>query len=185
MLSNVPWSHYEAELAVRGESAVPRMAYLDGVLELTTPSRGHERTKSLIGCLVEAYAIDREILFMPYGGWTLKAELKKAGLEPDECYILGADQDRDRPDLAIEVIWTSRSIDKLEIHRRLKIGEVWFWQDGELSVHVLDGGSYRRVGRSPSFPELDLAVLCTFLDRRTVNEAVRDFRAALAARDAR
>ena len=29
----MPWSHFEAELALRGEAPVPRMAYLDGALE--------------------------------------------------------------------------------------------------------------------------------------------------------
>lgn len=182
VLHNVPWSHYEAQLAFRGDAPVPRMAYLDGVLELMTPSKGHERTKSYIGRLVETFAVERGILLSPYGSWTLKASLKAAGAEPDECYLIGPDQDRDRPDLAIEVIWTSGSIDKLEIYRRLHIPEVWFWADGELTVHVLDGAAYRRVPRSACLPDLDLAFLCTFLDRRTATEAIRDFRAALAPR---
>jgi mRNA interferase MazF len=45
----------------------------------------------------------------------LKGAPELAGVEPDECYIVGPDQDTDRPDLVIEVIWTSSSIDKLEI----------------------------------------------------------------------
>jgi len=44
-------------------------------------------------------------------------------LEPDECYLVG-DQDKSAPDLAIEVIGTSGGIDKLEIYRRLDVGEV-------------------------------------------------------------
>jgi hypothetical protein len=35
------------------------------------------------------------------------------GGEPDDCYIVGADQSKDRPDLVIEVIGTSGGIDKL------------------------------------------------------------------------
>jgi len=35
---------------------------------------------------------------------------------------------------------------------------------------------------APRFPELDLALLCTFLDRRSATEAMRDFRNALRAR---
>lgn len=48
----VPWSHYEAQLALRGDASVPRMAYLEGALELTSPSKEHERVKSCIGLLV-------------------------------------------------------------------------------------------------------------------------------------
>ncbi len=182
VLNHVPWSHFEAQLAFRGDASVPRMAYLDGVMELMTPSKGHERTKSLIGRLVEAYCLERGVLFMPYGGWTLKAAIKKAGAEPDECYLIGPDQDRDRPDLVIEVIWTSGSIDKLEIYRRLTIPEVWFWADGRLTVHILDGAEYRLAPRSDCLPELDLPLLCSFLDRRTATEAIRDFRAVLTPR---
>jgi hypothetical protein len=50
-----------------------------------------------------------------------------------------------------------------------------------LSVHVLSGGRYQKVERSALFPELDLALLCTFLDRRSATEPMRDFRNALRA----
>ena len=183
VMYNVPWAHYEVQLALRGEASVPRMAYLEGVLELMTPSKGHERTTHYLGRLVEMYALERDVTLSSYGSWTLKASPDQAGAEPDECYLFGPDQDRDRPDLVIEVIWTSGNIDKLAIYRRLRIPEVWFWQDGRLSVHVLDGLSYRAVERSTFLPELDLTALCTFLDRPTQTEAVRDFRTYLRTAD--
>ncbi len=181
VMYNVPWSHFEVQLALRGDASAPRMAYLDGALELMTPSKGHERTKSFIGRLVEVFALERDVVLSPYGGWTLKGAPELAGVEPDECYIFGADQGKDRPDLAIEVIWTSGSIDKLEIYRRLKVGEVWFWKDGILTVHVLSAGHYQPAERSVLMPGLDLALLCTFLDRNSATEAMRDFRDALRA----
>lgn len=181
VLFNVPWSHFEIQLAMRGDASVPRMAYLDGVLELMSPSKGHERTKSFLGCLVEVFALERDVELSPYGGWTLKGAPEHAGVEADECYIVGPDQDKDRPDLAIEVIWTSGTIDKLEIYRRLKVGEVWFWRDGVLAVHVLAGDRYLKTERSALLPELDLQLLCSFLDRRSATEAMRDFRNALRA----
>lgn len=182
VMYNVPWAHYEVQLALRGEASSPRLAYLDGVLELMTPSKGHERTKSYVGRLVEMYALETGLLLSPYGGWTLKEGPQQAGAEPDECYLIGPDQDRDRPDLVIEVIWTSGSIDKLEIYRRLGIPEVWFWKAGALSIYVLAGDAYQLATRSRCFPDLDLAMLCSFLDRPTATEAMRDFRDALRAR---
>jgi Uma2 family endonuclease len=95
----VPWAHYEAHLALCGDASVPRMAYLERALELMSPSKERERVKSLIGRLVEAYAFARGIDFSPYGAGTLKHATKKAGAEPDECYIIGADQSKERPDL--------------------------------------------------------------------------------------
>ena len=112
---NVPWSHFEVQLALRGDRPVPRMAFLSGALELITPSKDHERIKSYLGCLLEAYALARGIDLSPYGGWTLKNAPKESSAEPDECYLVGADQDRDTPDLVIEVVWTSGGLDKLEI----------------------------------------------------------------------
>lgn len=43
-------------------------------------------------------------------------------------------------------------------------------------------GRYQKVEQSALFPELDLALLCTFLDRRSATEAMRDFRNALRDR---
>ncbi len=43
----VPWSHFEAQLALRGERPVPRIAFLDGALELMSPSKDHERIKRI------------------------------------------------------------------------------------------------------------------------------------------
>ncbi len=79
----------------------------------------------------------------------------------------------------IEVVWTSGGIDKLEIYKQLGIAEVWFWIDGKLDVHALRDGRYERTSTSQWLPGLDLALMCSFLDRRSVHLAKRDFRAAL------
>lgn len=176
----VPWGHFEKQLALRGDRSGPRMAFLDGALELTSPSKDHERIKSYIGCLIEAYALERDIDLSPYGGWTLKTAPKQAGLEPDECYLIG-DQQRDTPDLAIEVVWTSGGINKLEIYRRLGVGEVWRWKDGRIEIHVLREERYEKVERSTVFPDLDVNRLGSFLDYPTATQAVKAFREALRA----
>src|SRR5687768_5589262 len=79
----VPWSHYEILLAVRGEAPVPRMAYLEGELELMSPSREHEIIKSRIGQLVELYGELRGIDLWPVGSWTVRNARVERGLEPD------------------------------------------------------------------------------------------------------
>lgn len=178
---SVPWSHFEAQLALRGDAAGPRMAYLEGVLELMSPSQDHERIKSYLGRVLEAYAFERGIDLSPYGSWTLKHAPKAAAAEPDECYIVGSDQKKDRPDLAIEVVWTSGGMDKLEIYRRLAVNEVWVWKDGRLEIFVLRGDQFEPSASSRVFPDLDVALLVSFLDRPTVTQAVRAFRDALRA----
>ncbi len=179
VMNDVTWAHYEALLALRGDASVPRISYLDGAMELMSPSKHHERVKSYIGMLVEMFALVRGIDLSPYGAWTLRQAPKRAGVEPDECYLIGPDQDRDMPDLVIEVIWTSGGIDKLEAYRRLGVPEVWLWKDDVIQVHVLGESGYRAAGTSVCFPDLDLALLCSFLDRPTAMQAIKAFRTAL------
>lgn len=179
ILRDVAWQRYEVELALRGERAVPRLTYLGGALELMSPSKDHERLASFLGRLVEVYCEEYDIELSPYRSWTLHSGPDEAGGEPDECYIFGADQTKPRPDLAIEVVWTSGGLNKLEVYRRLGVGEVWFWIGGKLDVHVLRDESYQATDRSRLLPDLDLALLCSFLDRRSVHVAKRDYRAAL------
>ena len=63
----------------------------------------------MIARLVEMYAADRDAPLYGYGSTTFRRELKERGLEPDECYCVGADL-RTYPDLAIEVVTTSGGI---------------------------------------------------------------------------
>lgn len=179
VMNPVPWSHFEAQLALRGDIAGPRISFLEGALELMSPSKDHERIKSYIGCLLEAYALEKGIDLSPYGSWTLKDEAKEAGAEPDECYIVGADQSKDTPDLVIEVVWTSGGIDKLEIYRRFGIPEVWLWTSNGLAVYVFRQGRYELSRESVVFPGLDVQLLASFLDRPTALQAVRALRDSL------
>lgn len=180
VMHGISWDGYEAQLALLGDAPVPRVAYLDGAMELMSPSRDHARIKSYIGRLVEAFALERGLELSPYGSWTLEAAPKAAGLEPDECYIVGADQRADIPDLAIEVAWTSGGIDKLEAYRRLGVREVWIWRDDALTVHVLEGDAYVVRDDSAAIEGLQPAWLLTFLHEPTVLAAIRALRAQLS-----
>lgn len=100
-------------------------------------------------------------------------------MEPDECFIVGLDQSAKKPDVAIEVVWTSGGIGKLDIYARLGVGEVWFWKDGHIEVHLLRGARYEPASCSALFPELDLELLASFLDHPTLTQAMRAFSDAL------
>ena len=183
ILRNVSWREYQHRLALKGEGHVPRMHYLDGVLELVTPSRGHNRNGAYIARLVETWALETGVELSAYGDWTLKDKLRRAGAEPDECSISGDDAQapRDRPHFAIEINWSRRGVDKLEIYRRLGVCEVWFWERGALSIYVLRGRKWPRVKRSTCLPDLDVELMCRFLDRPTMTTAMREFRDFLQA----
>ena len=178
ILHGVSWEDYERLLAIRGERSGARIAYLRGEVELMSPSRGHEGIKSLLGRLVEAYAEERGLSLNAYGSWTIKERREERGAEPDECYVLGA-EDALRPDLAIEVVWTSGGLDKLEIYRGLGVREVWFWHDGRIAVHALEGERYSTRARSALFPDLDLDLVAELAGRADQTQAVRALRARL------
>ena len=177
ILRDVSWSDYEALLAIRGENAGVRIAYVEGTLELMTPSRDHEILKKKIARLLEAYAEELGIELEGYGSWTLERKDRKRGLEPDECYSIGPAGDV--PDLAIEVIWTSGGLDKLDIYRRLGVREVWRWQEGRIAMFALHGDRYDLLARSEVLPQVDIDLIRALLDLPTQTAAVRELRARL------
>ena len=176
-LHDVSWADFEQILRIRGDRAGIRVTYLNGELELMTPSVDHEGIKTTIARLLEAYAEERGLAFNGFGSWTLKHAPTEA-LEPDECYSLTLGRPTS-PDLAIEVIWTSGGIDKLEVYRGLGVREVWFWRRGAIEIYVLTGDHYERHQRSVGLPDLDLAVLVRYIDPENQTEAVRRYRQAL------
>jgi len=181
-LSEVSWDDYERLLEIRGERAVPRISYLQGLLEIMSPTRTHGFIASIIGRLIGAWCLDRGIEFSTCGCWTIKDEESKRGAEPDECYVFGTG-DSPRPHLAIEVVWTSGGIDKLEIYRELGVAEVWYWKRGTLRAHALREDGYHPVPHSQFLPGLDLDLIASFVDAPTTSQAIRGFREAIAGRD--
>jgi len=177
---DVTWEDYERLLEIRGDKSAPRINYLEGELEIMSPSKDHEQIKSFIGHLLEFWCIDRGIEVTPFGSWTLKEQEQDRAAEADECYIFGT-APRERPQLAIEVEWSRGSIDKLRIYEKLGVDEVWTWRKGVIQVYVLAGEKFAKVERSRLLPDLDLGLLASMLDRDTLTQAVRDFRRALDA----
>src|SRR5436190_7915044 len=88
VLRGVTWADYQRLLEIRGERPAPRLTYVEGVLELMTPSQPRESIKSMIGRLVEAWCLERGVDITPYGSWTLESKEAGRGIEPDECYVL-------------------------------------------------------------------------------------------------
>jgi len=182
VLHDATWADYQRLLELKGDASVPRVAYLEGALEIMTPSRPHESLKSKIGCLVEVWCLEKGLEFTPLGSWTLEKKEEARGIEPDECYVFSSGDEQDRPDLAIEVVWTSGGVDKLDIYGKLGVREVWFWRRGQLTAHALRGDTYLEVSESEVLPGIDLAQLARYLDRPTASQAIREYRAALIGR---
>lgn len=170
---------YETLLAIRGDRGAPRMYFLEGTIELMSPSIDHEGIKKTFARLVEAFAEERHVPLNGFGSWTLKRRAKQRGAEPDECYIVGTARKK-VPDLAIEVEWTRGGLDKLEIYRKLGVAEVWLWSAKRgVEVHALRGEHYVKIARSELIPEIDLSVIAKLLFTDDQTEAVRAYRKRL------
>jgi Uma2 family endonuclease len=179
VMCDVSWQGYEALLARFGDDQPGyHITYLDGILEIMSPSCRHEIDKKQIGALVEIYCEMMGINFVPLGSTTFRNEPKRGGIEPDESYCIGTD--KEFPDLAIEVIVTSGNINKLDVYQRLGVLEVWFWQNNALKLYRLQpDGNYQQVAQSGLLPELDLAVLSDYIPVANALEARRGFRQAI------
>lgn len=83
--------------------------------------------------------------------------------------------------MAIEVIFTSGTINKLEYYRRFNVAEVLFWEDGVFSIYQLNSEGYDLVSRSMLLPDLDLELLGRCLQMSEEKEALKVFRDAVRA----
>jgi Uma2 family endonuclease len=182
-LDGATWDDYERLLAIRGDRSAPRITYLEGLIEIMSPSFEHDYYKSVLGCLVETWCLEHGVRFMTVGSWTIKDRREDRGAEPDECYIFGTER-KERPDLAIEVEWTHGGIDKLQVYRKLGVREVWYWRRGTIHVHLLDGDDYTLASASRALPAVDLEELASYVDRPTTFDAINDYREALRAKSA-
>lgn len=179
VLRGLRWSDYQRMLELRPDGSVPRFAYLDGQLEIMTPSQARSMLASRISHLLAAWCLEKGVNFAAFGSWTLEDKASECGVEPDESYVFGSEPAARRPHLAIEVVWTSGGVRKLDIYQKLGVREVWFWRNGRLTAYVLSGTRYQEASASTTLPGIDLTELCSYLDRATTSQATRDYRAAL------
>jgi Uma2 family endonuclease len=189
--SGVSWENYEILLAKLEESSHYRVNYLDGILEIVSPSIRHEKIKTNLGMLLERFFYSKRIRFIPMGSSTFRNKAKKAGAEPDECYCI--DEEKSVPDLAIEVVVTSGNISKLEIYRRLGVAEVWFWERNEFKLYHLRDNSqkekasvypdtygYEQITKSEIVPQLDISLLEQCISISDSLQAIDEFEQGLS-----
>lgn len=179
-LRGLTWQDYERLLEIRGENSRPRYTYLEGELEIMSPSRTHDWIKSMTGRLVEVWCLENGFEFSAFGSWTLTDEEAERGAEPDECYIFGDHPENvAKPDLAIEVVWTHGGINELEVYRKLGVREVWYWSRGVIQPYELIDEQYQAIDASKVLPGINLRELARFIDSPTMSHAIREYRKAL------
>ncbi len=178
VLHNISWQTFEALLQDTGEDRGSRFAYDCGTLEIMTPSPEHEDSKTTIGDLLSVYLTHKQIRFYHRGSPTLKNQDAAKGKEPDDSFNLGTK--KEIPDIAIEVIVSSGSLDILSVYQGLGVPEVWLWQNNQLSIHHLRPQGYEQIDQSELLPELDVALLVKYLNYPDQYDAIIEFRNAIA-----
>lgn len=74
------------------------------------------------------------------------------------------------------MIWTSGSINKLEIYRKLNVREVWIWRRSELTAYGLRDESYEPLSESGVMPSINLGQIAAVLDLPTASDAIDAYR---------
>lgn len=175
-LYDISWEKFEAIASLLEESKI-RLTYLDGTLDIMSPSPEHEISKSTVGLLLETYLRHLGRRFYSTGGYTLGSREEGARGEPDESYNL--DFVKPIPDIAIEVVITSGGVNKLEKYRRWGVPEVWFYQKQRIFIYHLHANKYEQVDRSEFLPELNIDLLVRCLNMPDQYDATIAFFQAL------
>lgn len=180
VLSGRTWGQFRLIQQGFVDSPGVRLAYYEGTVEILMPGREHEVFKGIIALLLGIFFEEHDIEFEPTGAMTQEKE-QTVSAQADESYCIG--ESKPTPDLAIEVVFTSGGLAKLQRYRALGVPEVWFWQDGLFSLYRLRVDGYEQIDRSeiPELAALDFTVLtrCVLMGETSRLDAIRTFRRAI------
>ncbi|MEH2196601.1 MAG: Uma2 family endonuclease [Nostoc sp.] len=173
-LKDVSWEQFKGIETQLQENRNVRLSYLSGILEIMSPiGDKHEKVKSTVGLLLEAYMKELGIRFYRRGGFTLEEPGYASGT-PDESYSIGTE--KEVSDIVIEIIVTSGTINRKELYKPKKVPEVWFWKSNSIKIFRLnEQDEYEEVNRSRFFPDLDPALLLHYIAMHDQYDAVVEF----------
>ena len=153
-----------------------RLFYFDGEIEILMPGQAHEIFSHAIGQLLTFFLAYQGIVFVATGS----ADQEKVGVaaaQPDQSYCIG--KLKPIPDLSIEVVFSSGGPKKLRRYQAIGVPEVWFWEDGVLTLYRLRENGYDRIQNSAleGLKNLDLEIFKRhiLMAETDVAAAVRSF----------
>jgi Uma2 family endonuclease len=160
-----------------------RLSYFNGTIEILMPGQLHETFSRIIGWMLSTFFLTKTTIdFTPTGSVTQECA-GEAAAQADESYCIG--MLKPIPDLSIEIIFTSGSINKLDRYQALGVPEVWLWEDGTLKLYHLRDNGYEGIDRSelPGLADLDLALLkrCILIAETNSREAMSVFAQEIGA----
>jgi Uma2 family endonuclease len=159
-LADMTWEDYLQ--LTDSNSSNYRLDYFEGIISIMAPSRNHERIAQIIICLINAYCRKHQLKYFAFGS----SDIKKppvAGKQPDASYCF--EKEKEIPDLAIEVVFSSGGVADLKKYQTLNVKEVWFWQQNQLKIYWLTDASYVLKSQSYVLSKLDSNLLDRFIQR--------------------
>ena len=176
VVHNLTWEQLEEFDSSLEDVAGVKLAYLDGTLEIMTIGEEHEDATTM-RVLLEAYLRAKGVRFYSRGGPTLGRKEQGARNEPDESFSIGTR--REYPDLVFEVTVTSGGIDRLEGYRRMGVAEVWYWEDGVLTIYRLRSQGYEQVKNTELLKDFPLNLFARYITYHDQYDAVTEFLTAV------
>jgi Uma2 family endonuclease len=188
-MEDVSWDLYQRMLDEIGDGNT-RLTFDNGRLEIMSPSRFHERVKTVLGRLIETYGDALEIVVEGAGSTTFKRKDLLKGLEPDECYYIAHAEEiegRDDldltidppPDLVIEIDLSHPGVARQPIYAAMGVPEIWKYDGSKVIPLHLNDGQYIAAEQSLAFPELPMKVVNEIVQlalTKTQSAAMASFR---------
>jgi Uma2 family endonuclease len=145
-ITDSSWSQY-----MNLEIPSSLISFRNGVITIVSPGRNHEILGDLVRAIIWFYCRQINLPFFTFNQTRLKVEGKE-GKEPDVAYCFG--EDKEQPDLAVEINLTSGSVDDLTKYRYLNVPEVWLWDSGRIRFFLYRSEGYMEVTASRFLPGL-------------------------------
>src|SRR5215831_9766910 len=174
-LYGISWQTYTRILAELGDQRASRLAYAQGVLEITMPSDRHETYKKLLERMIETLTEELNLPAKSFGATTLNRADLEHGAEPDSCYYIqhvrqieGRQVDLATdppPDLILDIDISSPSSRRIDIYKQLGVPEMWRYSGGTVHIYRLQDGEYVPCNQSLSLPLVSPTFINQFLQQ--------------------
>ncbi|MFN5968258.1 MAG: Uma2 family endonuclease, partial [Pseudanabaena sp.] len=159
----VTWEQFKTLQSAFNDIGGVRLNYCEGVLEIVGIGRLHEKIVTMLVMLIGVYCGLKRIRCISTGAYTQQLS-GSTEFQADLSYNF--ETEKEVSDLCVEVVVTSGSTKKLRKYQLLGVPEVWFWQDGKISIYLMKDGQYEQSLSSFWLPELDIEHLeqCLLMD---------------------
>jgi Uma2 family endonuclease len=198
---NLDWHSFKQIQNLLTERTRARFTYDNGVLEITMPLEGHERSARLIERFILILVMEMGMKIKTMGSTTLDREDLLKSAEPDngyyiQNYALVADHEINlnvdpAPDLVVEVDITNTDLNKNTLYASMGVPEFWrfngrLWRILRLTAaetalgssadlkQVSKTGVYVECDRSPTFPMIEKQDLYQFLEAAFLDEVTAE-----------